>query len=65
MGWQEEIREILETANWPPRATGLRRSPWARLVALALLGWALAELLTRLRAGARAAGAARASVERA
>ncbi len=64
MGWQEEVREILEAATWPPRTAGLRRSPWAKLVALALLGWALVELLRRLRAGARATGVARAFVQR-
>ncbi len=53
MRWQEEVREILEKANWPPRATGLAASPWPKVIALAVLGWALAELLTRVEEGAR------------
>jgi len=53
MRWQHEVREILEKANWPPRAAGLATSPWPKIIALALLGWALAELLSRAEEGAR------------
>lgn len=54
MRWQEEVREILEKANWPPKTSSLPASPWPRVIALAVLGWALAELLARAEEGARA-----------
>ena len=52
MRWQREVRDILEKANWPPRAVGLATSPWPRIIALAILGWILAELLSRVDLGA-------------
>jgi hypothetical protein len=53
MRWQQEIHEILEKANWPPTASDLAASPWPRVVALALIGWAVAELLARAGDNAR------------
>lgn len=53
MRWQQEVREILERANWPPKASGLVASPWPKIIALAVLGWAVAELLARAEEGAR------------
>ncbi len=53
MRWQQEIHEILEKANWPPRAPSLATSPWPKIIALAVLGWAVAELLSRAEESAR------------
>ncbi len=53
MRWQQEIQEILEKANWPPRTTELVASPWPRIIALAVLGWALAEVLSKIEEGNR------------
>lgn len=53
MRWQQEIREILEKADWPPKASRLATSPWPKIIALAVVGWALAELLTRAEDSAR------------
>lgn len=53
MGWQDEVREILERSDWPPKAGAVARIPWLRVVLLALAGWIVAELLTRAEEGAR------------
>ncbi len=53
MRWQQEIREILEKADWPPRAPRLSASPWPKVIALAMLGWAVAELLSRAEEASR------------
>ena len=50
MRWQQEIHDILEKANWPPDTSGLIASPWPRVIAFALVGWGLAELVARLGA---------------
>jgi hypothetical protein len=54
MGWQREVREILDRADWPPRPATVAGTPWLKVVLLALAGWALAELLSRIEESARA-----------
>jgi len=53
MGWQNEVREILEKSDWPPKAGAMVRVPWLKVVLLAAAGWMVAELLTRAEEGAR------------
>lgn len=53
MGWQDEIKDILEQSNWPPKVSEIQSSAWPRIVALAVLGWVLAEMFSRLESGAR------------
>lgn len=53
MGWQDEVREILERSDWPPKARAVAKVPWVKVVLLAIAGWIVAELLTRAEASAR------------
>jgi hypothetical protein len=57
MGWQDEVRDILERSDWPPKPGAMVRVPWVRVVLLAAAGWIVAELLTRAEEGARARSA--------
>jgi hypothetical protein len=50
MRWQQEIHDILEKSNWPPDTSSLVASPWPRVIAFALVGWGIAELIARLGA---------------
>ena len=54
MGWQREVREILDKADWPPRPANVAGAPWLKVVLLALAGWIVAELLSRAEENARA-----------
>ena len=53
MGWQDEVREILERSDWPPKARAVVKVPWLKVVLLAIAGWIVAELLTRAEESAR------------
>ncbi len=53
MRWQDEVREILERSDWPPKAGVVVKIPWLRVVLLAIAGWIVAELLTRAEESAR------------
>jgi len=53
MGWQNEIREILERSDWPPKAGAVGKVPWLKVLLLAIAGWMVAELLTRAEESAR------------
>jgi hypothetical protein len=63
MRWQDEIRDILERSDWPPKAGAVAKVPWLKVVLLAIAGWIVAELLTRAEEGARVR-AARATAHR-
>jgi hypothetical protein len=53
MGWQDDIREILEKSDWPPTPGAIVKVPWLRVVLLAVAGWVVADILTRAAEGAR------------
>jgi hypothetical protein len=53
MGWQDDVREILEKSDWPPRPGAMVKVPWVKVAMLAAAGWIVAELLTRAEEGAR------------
>ncbi len=53
MGWQDEVREILERSDWPPKARAVVKIPWLKVALLAIAGWIVAELLTRAEESAR------------
>ncbi len=54
MGWQDDVRDILEKADWPPRPSVVSKSPWPKVILLAAIGWMVAELLSRAEESFRA-----------